>query len=78
MSQTNHRPPIKERKPKMVEPNYPKCKALYEYVAGDSDELSFNPGDIIYILKEEGGKNRVKSFCCYLFCSKIIFLLNIR
>ncbi len=45
------KPPIKQRKPQL-EPNYPKCKALYTYSASEPDELSFNEGDIIYIVKE--------------------------
>ncbi len=46
------KPPIKKRKPPAPEPNYPKCTALYEYNAADSDELSFKAGDILYIVKE--------------------------
>ncbi len=46
------KPPIKKRKPPAPEPNYPKCTALYEYNAADSDELSFRAGDILYIVKE--------------------------
>ena len=40
----------------MPEPDYPKARALYAYSATDSDELTFNAGDIIYIIKEEGNK----------------------
>ena len=32
--------------------NYPKCKALYDYNAADSDELTFRENDTIYILQE--------------------------
>ena len=46
------RPPIKQRKPPAPEPNYPKCKAIYEYTAADSDEISFKEDDLIYIVKE--------------------------
>ncbi len=46
------RPPIKQRKPPAPEPNYPKCKAIYEYTAADSDEISFKEDDLIYIIKE--------------------------
>lgn len=49
------RPPIKKRKPPAPEPNYPKCTAMYEYTAADSDELSFNEGDTLYIVKEGEG-----------------------
>jgi hypothetical protein len=48
------KPPVKQRKPKPPEPNYPKCRALYSYSATETDELSFNEGDIIYLLKQEG------------------------
>jgi hypothetical protein len=48
------RPPIKQRKPKAPEPEYPKCRALYPYSATEPDELAFNEGDIIYIVKEDG------------------------
>ncbi len=54
---SNSRHPIKKRKPVPPEPNYPKCICLYAYVASDSDELSFEEGDIIYIVKE--GKTNV-------------------
>lgn len=47
------KPPIKKRKPPAPEPNYPKCTAMYEYMAADSDELSFKSGDIIYVVKED-------------------------
>lgn len=30
----------------------PQCKTLYAYDAQDTDELSFNEGDIIQIVKE--------------------------
>ena len=45
------RPPVKQRKP-MKELAYPKSKALYPYSAADGDELSFEEGDIIYIVRE--------------------------
>ena len=48
------KPPVKQRKPKVPEPNYPKCKAVYSYQASEADELNFNEGDIIYVLKKEG------------------------
>lgn len=37
--------------PKPV-PRTPRCKALYAYDAQDTDELSFQPDDIIEILSE--------------------------
>lgn len=46
------KPPVKQRKPKQPEPNYPKCRALYSYSAAEADELSFNAGDVVYIVKE--------------------------
>ncbi|XP_033123994.1 unconventional myosin-Ie-like [Anneissia japonica] len=44
--------PRPARAPK-PQPNYPKCKALYAYDAQDTDELTFNTGDVFYILKED-------------------------
>jgi hypothetical protein len=44
---------IKASKPKLPEPNYPKCKALFNYSAQDSDELSINTDEIIFIIKQE-------------------------
>ena len=37
----------------LAEPNYPKCRVLYSYSASDTDELSINVDDIVYILKAE-------------------------
>jgi myosin I len=49
------KPPIKARRPvpPPIEPQLPKCKALYPYSASDSDELSFQEGEIIYIVSED-------------------------
>ena len=38
-------------KPK-IEPRLPQCSCLYAYDAQDTDELSFNEGDVISILNE--------------------------
>lgn len=43
------RPKPPPQKPK---PSLPKCRCLYAYDAQDTDELSFNEGDVIDILKE--------------------------
>lgn len=43
------RPKPPPQKPK---PSLPKCRCLYAYDAQDTDELSFNEGDTIEILKE--------------------------
>jgi SH3 domain. len=40
------RPPLKPK------PALPKCQALYGYTAKDIDELSFQEGDIIEVVKE--------------------------
>lgn len=49
------RPPPKKRakppiaaKPKML----PTCKAIYDYDAGDTDELTFQEGTVIEIIKK--------------------------
>ena len=39
-------------RPSARAPALPKCRCLYVYDAQDVDELSFNEGDIIEILKE--------------------------
>jgi len=46
-------PPVAKTKnpPKPVQ-QYKKCRALYAYEAQDTDELSFNEGDVIDIIKE--------------------------
>lgn len=44
------RPKPPPQKPK---PSLPKCRCLYAYDAQDTDELSFNEGDTIDILKED-------------------------
>lgn len=31
----------------------PKCKTLFAYDAADTDELCFNAGDIVEVLKED-------------------------
>ena len=38
--------------PPAPKPNLPLCKALYDYDATDTDELTFTEGDVIEILKE--------------------------
>lgn len=49
-----NRPPPKARKkpPAAPKPNLPMCKAVYDYDATDTDELTFKEGDIIEIIKE--------------------------
>ena len=44
------RPKPKPAKP--AKPALPKCRCLYAYDATDTDELSFNEGDTIEIIKE--------------------------
>ena len=53
--------------PKPKPPALPKCRCLYAYDASDLDELSFNEGDIIEILKEGG-----LSFVLVWFISKAV------
>lgn len=38
-------------------PRLPECKCLYAYDAQDTDELSFNEGDIIEIVREGNTHN---------------------
>lgn len=49
------RPPPKARKkpPPAPKPNMPLCKAVYDYDATDTDELTFKEGDVIEIIKED-------------------------
>ncbi|XP_064390451.1 unconventional myosin-Ie-like [Halichondria panicea] len=54
------KPPARGPKPA---PALPKCKAVFDYDATDTDELSFKEGDIIDIIKEDASgwwKGRVR------------------
>ena len=54
-SSTQPPPANRAKKPKPAQapkPSLPKCKALYDYDATDTDELTFKEGDIIDIVKE--------------------------
>ena len=57
------RPPPKARKkpPPAPKPNMPLCKAIYDYDATDTDELTFKEGDVIEILKEGEFQNYLLS-----------------
>jgi len=44
--------PSKPRLPPKPTPSLPKCKTLYPYDASDVDELTFQPDEIIEIVKE--------------------------
>lgn len=44
------RPKPKPKPP--AKPSLPKCKTLYVYDAQDTDEISFNAGELIEIIKE--------------------------
>ncbi|XP_031555305.1 unconventional myosin-Ie-like isoform X2 [Actinia tenebrosa] len=54
-SRKKTRPPApnKPRLPPKPTPCLPKCRTLYPYDASDVDELTFQPGDIIEIVKED-------------------------
>lgn len=55
MSGSKPNPGAGRPKPKPTpkpKPSLPKCRTLYAYDAQDTDELSFNEGDVIEILKE--------------------------
>ena len=47
-----HRPPPAP-KPR-AQPQGPQCRALYQYVGQDSDEISFNINDVFDLVKEGG------------------------
>ena len=47
-------------KPKPT-PSLPKCKTIYPYDATDADELSFQPDEIIEIIKEGKKTSKVTS-----------------
>lgn len=46
--------------------NIPKARCLYAYDAQDTDELSFNEGDVIEILKEGEHISRLIKIECFL------------
>ena len=47
------RPPPKARKPPPApKPSLPKCKALYDYDATDTDELTFKENDVIEVISQ--------------------------
>ena len=47
------RPPPKARKPPPApKPSLPQCKALYDYDATDTDELTFKENDIIEVISQ--------------------------
>ncbi|MBN3281968.1 MYO1F protein, partial [Polyodon spathula] len=51
---SQHRPPpaVTGRPKPQARPQGPRCRALYQYVGQDTDELSFNVNDVIDILNE--------------------------
>ena len=54
-------PPKGKPKPNpKPKPSLPQCRCLYTYDAQDVDELTFNEGDLIELVKE--GKTRVREF----------------
>ncbi|XP_071965798.1 unconventional myosin-Ie-like isoform X2 [Antedon mediterranea] len=56
ITKPSSRPPPARGQPRPTrapKPSYPKCRALYAYDAQDTDELSFNTGDVFSIIKEE-------------------------
>lgn len=78
------RPPPRSRKPAKgpkPAPSLPKCKALYDYDATDTDELTFKEGDIIDILKEGMERPHINvclwvSQNCHMNCPKCISSCN--
>lgn len=66
------KPPPGRPKPK-PKPALPRCKAIYDYDAQDTDELSFIVGDVIDIILEG------KSFCKFILPSSTgLFLDDVR
>ncbi len=53
-TEMKNRPPLvpKPRLTPKPQPKLPQCRCLYAYDAQDTDELSFNEGDIIDIVKQ--------------------------
>lgn len=48
-------PPAKRNKPPIAakpKPTLPQCKAIYDYDASDTDELTFREGDTIEIVRK--------------------------
>ena len=60
-------PPAKKRPaaPKPAAPALPKVKAMFDYDATDTDELSFKENNIIEVIKE-GGHQIEKIVCIYV------------
>ena len=46
--------PSVKPKPRPKPPQKPRCKVLYDYDAGDTDELTIKAGDIIIIENRDG------------------------
>ncbi|GAA6066153.1 unconventional myosin-If [Tachysurus ichikawai] len=47
-------PPAPSSRPKASpRPQGPRCRAVYQYVGQDVDELTFDVGDVIDLLKED-------------------------
>ncbi|KAG5276447.1 hypothetical protein AALO_G00132130 [Alosa alosa] len=46
-------PPAPNRPKAQAPPPGPRCRALYQYVGQDTDEISFNVGDIIELMTED-------------------------
>lgn len=55
------KPPPKKRKPQIAtKPKLPMCRAIYDYDATDTDELTLKEGDLLELVKKGRNRSNVK------------------
>lgn len=70
--------PGKPRLKPKPSPTLPKCKTIYPYDATDVDELSFQPDEIIEIVKEGEETSELPEISlCSLFASTVKWLNSV-